>query len=123
MGGHAPPHSAGLASVAVPPGVVCLSLLEPKPGGERERASPAGLRACRPLAMLSAMKTSIFIVILMALCGCSATPSLRVSEDGIALAVVVCPDTGECLVVSVDLIPDGWIVIDEATASAVDGFQ
>lgn len=69
------------------------------------------------------MKTSILIVLLLALSGCSATPSLRVSEDGIGLAVVICPDSGDCFVVSVDLIPDGWIVVDEGTASAVNGFE
>lgn len=69
------------------------------------------------------MKSILLIVAVMALSGCKATPQIRITEDGMGLQVVVCPETGECFIVSALLVPDGWEVRGEAFASPANAFE
>ena len=121
--GHAPPPLRGVAFASLPQGLSTNWLPCTCPCGEWERASPAGLRLGGSDATLLSMKPFLIIVALLALTGCTASPQIRISPEGIGLQVVVCPDTGDCFVVNAAYVPEGWKVVGGAFASPVNGFQ
>lgn len=69
------------------------------------------------------MKSAMLIVVLVLLSACSASPRIRIGDDGVNLSVVICPETGECFVIEASLVPDGWELVGDSFADPSQGFQ